>query len=152
MDIIDVLFARALSGGGGASPVLIDKNITENGTYNAADDGADGYKKAVVNVAQQNILFDSGEESHMFFVSAKNIEKVTVPEGFTTLYKTNSMSSLMAATHMKECILPSTLTKIDYNMFSLCTALEKITINKPEGSITGAPWGAPASCEVIWNG
>ena len=37
-------------GGGGGSATLIDKNISANGTYNASDDNADGYKKAVVNV------------------------------------------------------------------------------------------------------
>jgi len=37
-------------GSGGGSATLIDKNITANGTYNALDDSADGYKKVVVNV------------------------------------------------------------------------------------------------------
>ena len=40
----------ANEGGGGTPAVLIDKNISANGTYNASDDNADGYKKAVVNV------------------------------------------------------------------------------------------------------
>lgn len=31
-------------------PVLSIKNITENGTYNAEDDGADGYSSVIVNV------------------------------------------------------------------------------------------------------
>ena len=31
--------------------VLVDKTITENGTYNASNDSADGYKKVVVNVS-----------------------------------------------------------------------------------------------------
>lgn len=56
MDIIDVLFARALSGGGGGTPTLIEKTITENGTYNAADDNADGYSKVVVDVAGKPAL------------------------------------------------------------------------------------------------
>lgn len=30
---------------------LIEKNITQNGTYNASDDNADGYSKVVVNVS-----------------------------------------------------------------------------------------------------
>lgn len=32
-------------------PVLSIKSITENGTYNAEDDGADGYSSVIVNVA-----------------------------------------------------------------------------------------------------
>lgn len=38
-------------GGGGGSATLIDKTITANDTYNASDDGADGYSKVVVDVA-----------------------------------------------------------------------------------------------------
>lgn len=37
-------------GGGGGSATLIEKSISANGTYNAADDSADGYSKAVVAV------------------------------------------------------------------------------------------------------
>ena len=37
-------------GGGGTPPVLIDKLITENGEYNAADDGADGFRTVNVEV------------------------------------------------------------------------------------------------------
>lgn len=36
---------------GGTAPTLISKNITSNGTYTAASDGADGYSSVDVNVA-----------------------------------------------------------------------------------------------------
>ena len=36
---------------GGGSATLIAKSITENGTYDAQDDGADGYSEVTVNVA-----------------------------------------------------------------------------------------------------
>lgn len=38
------------SGGGGSTPTLITKTITENGTYSAEDDSADGYSEVTVNV------------------------------------------------------------------------------------------------------
>ena len=38
-----------VSGGGGAT--LVSKSITENGTYNPADDNADGYNSVTVNVS-----------------------------------------------------------------------------------------------------
>ncbi len=50
MNYYDVLFAKKLAGGGGSAPVLIEKDIAENGTYTAADDNADGYSKVTVNV------------------------------------------------------------------------------------------------------
>lgn len=37
-------------GGGSGSSILINKTITSNGTYIAANDNADGYKKVVANV------------------------------------------------------------------------------------------------------
>jgi hypothetical protein len=36
--------------GGGGSAVLIEKSITENGTYNAEDDDADGYSSVVTDI------------------------------------------------------------------------------------------------------
>lgn len=51
MDLYNLVVSAKLSkGGGGDEPVLIDKTITENGTYNASSDSADGYKKVAVNV------------------------------------------------------------------------------------------------------
>ena len=44
----------ALGSGGGDAPVLISKNITENGTYSAASDEADGYSSVTVGV-QPNV-------------------------------------------------------------------------------------------------
>ncbi len=38
-------------GGGGGSATLIDKTITANGTYDAVNDGADGYKSVDVDVS-----------------------------------------------------------------------------------------------------
>lgn len=38
-------------GGGGNASTLITKNITQNGTYNASDDNADGYSSVNVNVS-----------------------------------------------------------------------------------------------------
>jgi hypothetical protein len=50
MNFFDMLLAKKLSGGGGSSAVLISKNITENGTYNASSDNADGYSSVSVEV------------------------------------------------------------------------------------------------------
>lgn len=43
------------------SIVLINKNITENGTYNAASDNADGYKRVVANVPNTYAASDEGK-------------------------------------------------------------------------------------------
>ena len=43
--------------GGEPSGTLIEKTITENDTYNAVDDGADGYSKVTVNVGNVMPLY-----------------------------------------------------------------------------------------------
>ena len=43
------------TGGGGST--LITKSITENGTYDASDDSADGYSEVTVNVPQTTSPF-----------------------------------------------------------------------------------------------
>ena len=47
--------------------------------------------------------------------------------------------------------IPSRTNYIDDITFDGCENLQTIIINKPEGSIEGAPWGAPETCQVIWN-
>lgn len=48
-------------GGGGGSATLIEKNITVNGTYNASDDEADGYRSVSVDVANSYTASDEGK-------------------------------------------------------------------------------------------
>lgn len=45
------------------TPTLISKTITENGTYNAADDDADGYSDVTVNVPQNTPLIPQFTET-----------------------------------------------------------------------------------------
>lgn len=87
-----------------------------------------------------------------FYISNINIEKLTVPEGYKTLSNTTASGSIYYAEFLKEIHLPSTITSMITNIFRNMTALEKITINKPEGSLSGAPWGAPETCEIVWLG
>jgi len=140
------------------NPTLIDKNITANGTYNAADDEADGYKKVVVDVAQENnAKFIKATGTTTFVTRSDGIEYLEIPEGYKDIfYSTDatSMNSLGLATELKVLKIPSTINSngINVHMFERCTELEKIIINKAEGSITGAPWGAPASCQIVWLG
>ena len=47
--------------------------------------------------------------------------------------------------------IPSSVISIDNGAFSGCSNLTTITINKPQDSISGAPWGA-TNATVVWNG
>ena len=49
--------------------------------------------------------------------------------------------------------IPVNVENINFKAFEECTNLSTININKKEGSITGAPWGAPKGMKVVnWNG
>ena len=70
-----LIYKKIAGGGGGGEAVLITKNITANGTYNASSDNADGYSQVTVNVPDRaSQLVDqtiSGE--------------IVIPEGVTTI-------------------------------------------------------------------
>lgn len=54
---------------GGSSPTLVEKEITENGTYNAGDDNVDGYSTVTVNVAgggTKAIYYDENNDFLIF--------------------------------------------------------------------------------------
>lgn len=67
-----VVSAREIAKSGG-SAVLIQKTITDNGTFAAADDNADGYSSVTVDVPQfpgssiefQNIEWNAGKRAYM---------------------------------------------------------------------------------------
>jgi hypothetical protein len=59
---------------------------------------------------------------------------------------------------LEEVVIGSGITEIQaevdgtHGAFKDCPNLKKITINKAENSIAGAPWGAPEDCQVVWTG
>lgn len=51
---------------------------------------------------------------------------------------------------LRKIDIPESVISIDAGSFNNCSSLESIIINKLEGSISGAPWGA-VNAEVYWN-
>ena len=76
------------------------------------------------------------------------LTNVDIPEGVITIGN-EAFSNCTALTNVD---IPSSVTSMKSQTFAGCTSLESITIDKPEGSITGAPWGAPSTTQIIWNG
>lgn len=60
MDILSYILGKK-AGGGGGEAVLVNKDISANGTYNASSDSADGYKKVVVDVPNTYAAGDEGK-------------------------------------------------------------------------------------------
>jgi hypothetical protein len=54
-------------------------------------------------------------------------------------------------TNLTSITIPNSVTSIGNYVFEYCTSLETITINRPEGTISGEPWGAPDSTEIKWE-
>jgi hypothetical protein len=150
-------------------PTLIEKSITANGEYDAEDDNADGYSKVTVNVSSDNngLFIDTGTEfimrlniqsvdipdgvtkvGYQAFASADRLESVTLPQTITSI----DGGAFIGCLRLKNIVIPNGVTSIGTNVFQGCNSLETITINKPEGSITGAPWGAPSTTQVVWTG
>lgn len=55
--------------------------------------------------------------------------------------------------YLEEVFLPNNITSIDAKAFVNCPNLKKITVTSTatEKLKTGAPWGAPATCQVIYD-
>lgn len=114
--------------------------------------------------------------SNNAFAYCSALAKIEVPSAVTVIanfafrdctslsevvFKNGSELQIIGAGCFQNCTaltsieLPSTVTTInnssDNPAFKGCTNLQTITINKPEGSISGAPWGAK-NAQVIWTG
>lgn len=60
---------------GGGSGTLITKSITQNGTYNAQDDGADGYSSVTVSVSGGG----GGSCERLMYARCVNNDQVEIP-------------------------------------------------------------------------
>lgn len=132
--------------------VLIEKEITENGVYNAQDDEADGYSKVTVNVDVSPQFSAEPEEFTVItnlimkdaaipdsctsigasaFDGCESLESVTIPNSVTSIGEAafNNCASL------KSISIPNGVESIEEQTFMNCTSLESITIPNSVTSI-----------------
>lgn len=74
----DLIRGKLTGGGGGGSAVLIEKIVTQNGVYNAADDSADGYSKVTANVPNTYAAGDEGKVVSGGALVAQSSDTVTI--------------------------------------------------------------------------
>ena len=104
----------------------------------------------------------------VYAFAGSGIESLYIEDGLQELTE----KSLANMVFLKEVRLPNTLTSIGSNCFNGCYSITKISIpnsvvtiasdalsspgikeiiiDKPEGSISGAPWGANSECTITW--
>lgn len=81
------------------------------------------------------------------FKQCSHLETITLSEN---LYQI--MDGAFDDCGLTTITIPETVNTIGTDVFAECLGLETIYINKPENSISGAPWGARASTQIIWTG
>lgn len=97
------------------SPTLIEKSITANGTYNATDDGADGYSKVEVNVPSANIPYI--EETYGENSSGKLQLRDWKYVGHTHLVQAQGSAGFGRFELKNSLTVPSTVVSADTNAF-----------------------------------
>ena len=100
--------------------------------------------------AGKNIVYcllpESMEELGEYsFAECCKLESIIIPDGLKYIRK----SAFVGCEKLKQINLPSTIETISEDAFSGC---EKITIiiDKPKGSLAGAPWGAD-NAHIVWE-
>jgi hypothetical protein len=81
------------------------------------------------------------------FYQCVGLTEIILPNGIKYLWQ----GCFNNCTGLTEITIPSSISYIEYGIFGGCTNLKNITINKPQGSISGAPWGA-TNATVVWTG
>ena len=132
MDLTSYMLGKK-AGGGGTPAILIDKNISANGTYNASSDEADGYKKVVVDV-EPNLTTKSITQNGTYNASSDNADGyssvtvetsgVDINEYFNTTITQNTSQSNRLSNMIPKKYPPVTITN---NVTSLEAALYGLT-------------------------
>lgn len=103
IDLHNALIAGRMIGGNGGSPapepVLIEKTITQNGTYNAASDNVDGYSGVTVNVPGVPVTFLKSVKSEGNSVVITDI----IPQFTDEIHMTVKFSGSRRSTSGTDC-------------------------------------------------
>lgn len=128
----------------------VTKLVVENGVESFGNGCFSGCTSLTdVNLPETLTSVETG-----VFANCSSLEELEIPEGITSI----PVSFTGGCGKLKHITIPSTVTSIASNAFSgVGYALSQdqnvvITINKPEGSISGSPWGTAHATTVEWIG
>lgn len=102
------------------------------------------------NIAEVDIQYPVGSLGDELFQGDEthSLASVKLPEGLQHIGK----RCFYRCVKLPEITIPSTVVAIDAQAFLDCRNLETITIKRAENSVSGAPWGAPDSTNIVWTG
>ena len=117
--------------------------MVENNTLYSKD------KKMLITVLNRingSYTIESGVETiqDSAFHNQYNMTEVIIPDSVKEIKK-----SFIYCTALTTITIPASVEKIGSTCFSYCKNLSEIIINKPEGTISGSPWGATKGAKVV---
>lgn len=81
------------------------------------------------------------------FVNCKGLTSIEIPNSVTSI----ELSAFSNCTGLTSIEIPHSVTSMGSPVFDGCNNLEKIYVDKDENSLSGSPWGAPSTPQVIWR-
>ena len=141
----------ALSYMSGISSINIPENVTDIEPNAFAFSGLTEIKVDENNkhyADKDGVLFDKNLSTLIYYPSSKPGTEYSVPDGVTRIED----YSFVGKPILQKIIIPDSVTAIGNNAFFyyFSNKIQEIVINKTEGSINGAPWGA-ISATVNWQ-
>ena len=141
----------ALSYMSGISSINIPENVTDIEPNAFAFSGLTEIKVDENNkhyADKDGVLFDKNLSTLIYYPSSKPGTEYSVPDGVTRIEDYSFVGKLI----LQKIIIPDSVTAIGNNAFFYYFNynIKEIVINKTEGSINGAPWGA-ISATVNWQ-
>ena len=132
----------ALSYMSGISSINIPENVTDIEPYAFAFSGLTEIKVDENNKhysSKDGVLFNKNLSTLIYYPSSKPGTEYSVPNGVTRIED----YSFVGVFSLQKIIIPESVTSMGKTVFFCCDGfIKEISINKPEGSISGAPWGA----------
>lgn len=99
-----------------------------------------------------SVSLPNGLESigYSTFQDCAKLTSITIPNGVSTIGK-----RAFRGTSLENVKIPDSVTSIGEDAFASSSrggyVKGPITINRPRGSISGDPWGAPPVCDIYWS-
>ena len=126
----------AFSGLSNVTTVVFQTNVRELGNY--------AFSGCGLNSVDLSTVVKMGKE---VFGNCDSLRNVAIPSNIKNVPE----NAFYSCRYLTTAQIANGVETIGTNAFRGCHELTTITINKPSGSIPGAPWGAP-NATVIWTG